>query len=113
MELKVLVSPSGNRVVGIIDGEIIGTEQKEDEKLVPLDNFNDFLKPLYNGSSWVESASEAELKSQREEYKGLLDYRPNDIITGQIDDDDTIAMAEAIVNLEYRLLLLEGGLDND
>lgn len=61
------VSGSNNRVVLLKNSEVVETTLQEDEVLVPLDKFNDFVKPHWTGTAWEETATEAEIR----EYKKL------------------------------------------
>lgn len=53
-EVMIAVSKNGNRVVMVVDGKVVSTTLQEDEILVPLENFNDFLKPKWDGAQWIE-----------------------------------------------------------
>jgi hypothetical protein len=54
LEIMVAVSETGNRVVAVIDGEVVETFLLDGELLVPLENYNDFIMPVRSGDTWVE-----------------------------------------------------------
>lgn len=66
MEIKIIVPR--NEVV-LVDSN--GKPQygagplQVNEKLVDVGRFNDFIKPYYNGTEWVESASQEEIEYKK------------------------------------------------
>lgn len=60
-DMKVAVSESGNRVIIFLDGQPVETQLHDDEIVVDLNNYNDFIKPKWDGSKWTESATQLEI----------------------------------------------------
>lgn len=61
-EMKVIVSPARGNIVVLVVNEIIQHEElQENEILVNVDNFNDFLKPAWDGEKWTEGLPQEEL----------------------------------------------------
>ncbi len=77
MSTEVMVAVIGNksRVVLVKDAKIIETEPLQDnEILVPLGDYNNFIKPVWDGTQWIESATQEEI----DEYKNITSLPSTD-----------------------------------
>lgn len=106
--LKVLIRDDFQDVVLVQDGELIGIEGQEGDLLVDLGDYNNFVKPIYENGVWKEGATEKEIADYKESIKPTplfgVDLPPK----VEPIDEEKVAMAMAIINLETRLAELEG-----
>lgn len=81
IKTKVIVSETrGNIVVLVIDDKIQYEELQDNEIIVELGNYNDYLKPIWDGAKWIENATQEELDELNNQPKLLtLEERINSV----------------------------------
>lgn len=61
-EIKAVVKSNGEcDVVHVKDGKVLHYDLESGDILVDLGNYNDFIKPKWNGVMWVENATQEEI----------------------------------------------------
>ncbi len=62
-EYKIAINKNTNetRILLYVDNKLIGTELEENEEVVLANGYIGLLKPQWNGTEWIESATQEEL----------------------------------------------------
>jgi len=93
IETKVAISEIEHRVVLVVDGEVKETALQAGEILAPLENFNDFVKPRWNGNAWGESATIEEITA----YKRII--QPTNLELLANTDAGMARVVEDLINI--------------
>lgn len=99
-EIKVVIKASGEcEVVHVENEKVIGYELKEGDVVVDLGNYNDFLKPKWNGNSWIEGVTQEELDEHNIQPKQLTEV-----------EKLRLEQAQSNVEMIELLMSLQGGI---
>lgn len=111
-EIKVIVSlERGNNVVQVVDDVIQYEELLEGEILVDLGNYNDFLKPTWDGEKWTEGASQQELDARAQDVANQP--KPLEQQIEMVKEELTQAQDTTIMALDVAASIYEASLKTE
>lgn len=117
---KTIIDNYGNvvkKAVILKDDKLLYTELKEGERLVDYCN-KDMLKPVWNGTEWIEKATEKEIKEWKDSKK-IVSQEPSkeetlikELAMLKINDmkkDKTINdLSKTLADLKIKIMKMEG-----